>query len=401
MVYLFSYTVINLIVVGGVNIAYIVTVLHQSSDIIDFIQILFSIFKLFWNRLISPLMVRWIIRYLSIKTVEAQSTLFFLQFVVSMSNNIIVPCVLVMIISPNCFYRVFQRNSDVVSSFHYDDCELVNIYGKCIQHVKITSTTSYRPPFTYSYQCSADFITYYAPVFVFVCIISSFIIPLIQFFWIKWKFPKILQFSNLFYPSDELTAETLVHIDEVFELLVFEITFFGLIFTYGTIFPPLAVAYFITICSNTYNNQVIMGRFITNIVQLKAYAQLNLLDSNLKVQPMLSTLQKCGWFLLYTACCFYTLFLGDSVGFYKANWVLIVMPCFPLCIHIFANFYSWLHSMYIKKITNHHNSTDWIQISSPPIVSNPLVVELEIEVDRETSIIDLDASDRHGSSNTI
>jgi hypothetical protein len=57
--------------------------------------------------------------------------------------------------------------------------------------------------------------------------------------------------------------------------------------------------------------------------------------------------------------------------------------------------------MYFKKITNHHNSTDGIQISSPPIVSNPLVVELEIEVDRETSIIDLDASDRHGSSNTI
>ena len=148
-----------------------------------------------------------------------------------------------------------------------------------------------------------------------------------------------------------------------------------------------------------------MGRFITNIVQLKAYAQLNLLDSNLKVQPMLSTLQKCGWFLLYTACCFYTLFLfdilGDSVGFDKAYWELIVMPGFPLCIHIFANFYSWLHSIYFKKITNHHNSTDGIQISSPPIVSNPLVVELEIEVDRETSIIDLDASDRHGSSNTI
>lgn len=47
----FSYTVINLIVVGGVNIAYIVTVLHQSSDIIEF--------KLFWNSLISPLMVHF------------------------------------------------------------------------------------------------------------------------------------------------------------------------------------------------------------------------------------------------------------------------------------------------------------------------------------------------------
>jgi hypothetical protein len=149
-----------------------------------------------------------------------------------------------------------------------------------------------------------------------------------------------------------------------------------------------------------------MGRFITNIVQLKAYTQLNLLDSNLKVQPMLSTLQKCGWFLLYVSCGFYTLFLfdilGDSVGFYGSYWVLIVMPCFPLCMYIFANFYSWLHSIYSKEITkNHHNSADGIQISSPPIVSNPLVVELEIEVDRESSIVDLYASDKNGSSNTI
>ena len=200
----FSYTVINFMVVGGVNIAYIVAVIHKSSEIIEFIQILLSIFNLIWNSLISPWMVRWIISYLSIKTFEAQRILFFLQFIVSMSINIIVPCVLVMIISPNCFYRVFQRNSDVVSSFHYDDCALANIYGKCIQYVTITSTTSYSPPFNYSYQCSADFITYYSPVFVFVCIISTLITPLIQVLWIKWKLPKLLLFSNLFYPSDQL-----------------------------------------------------------------------------------------------------------------------------------------------------------------------------------------------------
>ncbi|KAJ1441068.1 hypothetical protein B484DRAFT_390920, partial [Ochromonadaceae sp. CCMP2298] len=39
---------------------------------------------------------------------------------------------------------------------------------------------SYTPPFEYSYQCSASFVTYYAPAFVFLCIITTFFAPLAQ-----------------------------------------------------------------------------------------------------------------------------------------------------------------------------------------------------------------------------
>jgi len=308
-----------------------------------------------------------------------------------------------MIISPNCFYHAFQQESDVVSSFQYDYCNVIDSYGECAASLTTTSTTSYRPPFTYSYQCSADFITYYAPVFVFVCILSTFFIPLIQVFSIKCKLPNILQFSNLFHPMDNLQVQSLVYIDEIFGSLVFLITFVGLILTYGAIFPPLAITFFITICSHTYSNQVIIGRFITNVVQLRAYAQLNMLDNNLKVQPLLSTIEKCGWVLLYVSCSFYTLILfdilGNVVGFYQAYWVLIVMPCIPVFIYVFVELYKWIHFLNSKKIDPRKDGDEIQLSSSQSLTLNPL--RNEIECNRLSSIVDLDVTDRHGTSINI
>jgi hypothetical protein len=124
----------------------------------------------------------------------------------------------------------------------------------------------------------------------------------------------------------------------------------------------------------------------------------------LKVQPMLSTLQKCGWFLLYTACCFYTLFLfdilGDSVGFYGAYWVLIVVPCIPLCIQVLIRCLACTMGSSIN-VYNRNQSTNNIQLSSlsphQDITSNPMFT-IESDIDRSIPILDIDASDRHGES---
>ena len=54
------YIMINLIIVSGVNIAYIYVALYQSNDILILVQISLSIFKLTWNNIISPKMIRLI-----------------------------------------------------------------------------------------------------------------------------------------------------------------------------------------------------------------------------------------------------------------------------------------------------------------------------------------------------
>jgi len=208
----------------------------------------------------------------------------------------------------------------------------------------------------------------------------------------------------------------LIYIDEIYELLVFELTFVGLILTFGTIFPPLAIAFFISICCRSYFYECILGRFIIDTAKLEFYSKLDILEDNFKVQPLQSTLKKCGWFLLYVSCGFYTLFLydilGDSVGFYKAYWVLIVMPCLPLITNFIYQLRKYIAKTASDKqsevsVNDDFNShtTATIQLTSTlSMVSNPLSISSEFI--RDSSMKDIDVSDRgfgslHFEANSI
>jgi hypothetical protein len=116
------YVTVNFMIVGGANVAYVLVELYESRSISLLSQILISIFKLIWNNMVSPAMVREMVRILCIKGIAQQSTWFFLQFVISIFNNIIIPCVVVIIISPNCFYNVFHQESDVTSTYSFTSC---------------------------------------------------------------------------------------------------------------------------------------------------------------------------------------------------------------------------------------------------------------------------------------
>ena len=403
------YVMINLIIVAGVNIGYVLVVLYQSRSITILTQILLSIFKWFWINYISPIMVQWMINYLKIDNVSQKNTLFFLQFVVSIFNTIIIPCLVVMVISPNCFYHAFRWESVVTSKYSFNSCVGVVIYPNstvCIQYETQYAEASYSPPFTYSYQCGSELISYYAPVFVLLCMLSTFIIPIIQIIWIKMKLPNILQFGHLFHPTTlDNAVKTIMNINEINDVFSCELVFIGLQITFGTIFPPLAVVLLMALSTETYCHQVLLGRFIRYVLYSNIHSRLDMLEDNLKVQPLLSTIQKCGWFLLYTACCFYTLFLfdilGDSVGFNGAYWILIVMPCLPLITYIMYELSKYVtkttsdkqNEVYVNEDDNNNNATADIQLTSTlSMVSNPLSNSSEFI--RDSSINDIDASDR-------
>jgi hypothetical protein len=120
----------------------------------------------------------------------------------------------------------------------------------------------------------------------------------------------------------------------------------------------------------------LLGRFISNlnVSSLNIHSRLDMLKDNLNVQPMLSTIEKCGWFFLYTACCFYTLFLfdilRDSVGFSGVYWVLIVMPCLLLMIHVIFVLIKHISKSTSEKQTevsvndDNNNTTATIQLTS-------------------------------------
>ena len=207
------------------------------------------------------------------------------------------------------------------------------------------------------------------------------------------KLPNIVKFGQLFNPTLDSEVKQLMNINEIYELLLSELIFIGSMITFGTIFPPLAVVLLMTISTKVYFHRVLLGRFISNVLPSNIHSRFDMLEDNLKVQPLLSTLQKCGWFLLYTACCFYTLFLfdilGDSVGFYRAYWVLIVMPCIPLSLHASSLLIEWI-------ITYRRKSTPTTPIHmDTQIQLSPLVRLDSAKLGRDSSIRDLSIEDRY------
>ena len=104
-----------------------------------------------------------------------------LLLAISLFNNIVVPCLVVMAIDTNCFYNLAIPCEDIESTYFYDECVTFR-YGSCINKVIAAGNSSFSPPFLYSYQCSASFLTSYAPSIVYVCIISGFIIPTVRYF---------------------------------------------------------------------------------------------------------------------------------------------------------------------------------------------------------------------------
>jgi len=121
-----------------------------------------------------------------------------------------------MVISPNCFYHVFQPESDVSSKYSFNSCDIINFNGTCIKYQTEYATTSYSPPFTYSYQCGSEFITYYVPVFVLLCMLSTFIIPIIQFIWIMMINQPNNFIMNFGQPTLDSTVKKIINVNDLF-----------------------------------------------------------------------------------------------------------------------------------------------------------------------------------------
>jgi len=182
-----GYVVFNLMIVAGVNAAYVLVILKSSSSAKVFAQIALSIFKLVWNDGVSPTTVRWILHYISLHGYDHKYSfkrMLFLQLFTALNVNIIIPYLAVMIISTNCFYYALNSRSTINSSFFYQSCqEFTN--EQCTTEVQVEAHTSYAPPFVYNYQCSAGIITSYASVYVYVSIFSTFFIPMVKLLLLK------------------------------------------------------------------------------------------------------------------------------------------------------------------------------------------------------------------------
>lgn len=355
---------VNLFVVVGVNVAYVVVVIYRSDKFLVIAQILLALFKLMWNGVGSTYLVRWTTRNFlrsdqeDAKRISSEAQFIMLQVFLALVNNIAVPCIVAAVVSPSCFSDLFAAAPTVSTPYSYQIC-LNLIHGECIKTETIQTTTTYKPSFNYSYQCSSSIITYYAPAFVTLCIITTFVTPVLQVLiqqlhknsqpgslWRKMLrrvLPRILRPLS----GDPEDVQNVLKYGatkpyfHVNRLLILLITYLGLLLTFGVVFPPLAAAFTVTLLAVVGYSKLKVGRFLCKAIELNRMEYVDMVEAECQRAGAVRVLRRSAWLLIAFSACFYTLFifdtLGDEYGFENAYWVIIMVPLLPVAMFVAFN----------------------------------------------------------------
>jgi hypothetical protein len=318
------YLIINFSVVGAVSFSFVATSIYTSAVY----QLGISAFKVGWNLCIAPYLSRWLAYELS----AARADWFTLELFVSIVNNIGIPLLAVVIVSPQCLYNLFG-------------VELT--YAMGMGH--IFGEIDYDQPFYYNYQCSYIYMDFYAAAFVYASLMASFGMPLLEQLLLQLH-GRCTRGTVLFRCVDAVLPRILKPVEtdperipdrsvlrpffDTTQFLVAQLTSVALILTMGVVFPPLAVPVAATMVLSALYQGLKVGRLLTNASQEKQHKYLEIIEQECANVATPTTMRRAFWMLLWFGCWFYTLFLfdtlGDAVGFYAAYWVLIVVPLLPL-----------------------------------------------------------------------
>lgn len=191
-------SVLNLMMMIGVNSAYIYVFLNYNATVVTVMQILMAVFKTFWNdvaiwQLVSYLQTnnnshiqidadsaaaRW--NMLALYQFSREDVIFVM--LITMVNNTLVPAAVIAFISSSCFYNAIVAAQPVTSKYGIFGCAIYVIIEfldrpYCLHTHPVYVETKYYPPFQYSYQCASTFYTNYIPVYVFMFIGVGLLLP--------------------------------------------------------------------------------------------------------------------------------------------------------------------------------------------------------------------------------
>lgn len=319
------------------------------------------------------------------------------QVIINVVNYIVIPCLVVAVVSPNCFYYALVAAPPVLSTAVSAQCAVFSSTLQCLQYSYTFVPTSYHPPFTYNYQCSASIITYYAPTFVNMCIVSTFVTPLLQYGcawlyvkstgspnwhrWVGYMLPRILKpNASTIGISDRGYLNSNGLVTSLWSTLT-------LIMTFGIMFPPLCVALVINIVAAVYLFRVNVCRLVNSTAEIEKQHVVEILLKEGNRDGLMQLFKFSVWVLVTVSCWFYTLFLfdtlGDAVGFERAYWVLIVLPAMPILFYfVYVLVCKYVH---INTCQDHHigpsKSEEGVELHSISVVHNALLISSENDTD--------------------
>jgi hypothetical protein len=340
------YIFINIVVVVGINVSFIYVAIYQSSSVLVLAQLLLSLFKLFWNGFAAPKVL-----LLSIGLISADKNLSaipgkygMVQISAALLNNVVIPCLVVACVSPSCFYNVFASAPELNSIYFTFFCSYRNDDQECEEYTVENGETVYYPPFNYNYQCSSAIITYYAAPFVYMCLMSTVLVPLLELavVYLHKHATANTRWYNLLHTLLPATwkAPSAGTAQKIVDKLHI---YLGLLLTFGAVFPPLAVALAYTFLFSVLFTRLKLGRFLHISAEHHDTATfLRFIETELAEVGNNIVMHQSMWMLITLSCWFYTLFLfdalGDAVGFQKSYWVLIVVPVLPLLMYVLYSY---------------------------------------------------------------
>ena len=359
----FTFALTNIMIVSGVNIAFVYVVLYGSSQALTITQIALSLFKTGWNVVASPYLIRKLDKYFIPKTTGCSKHYFVVQLLVALFNNIAIPCLVVAAIDPNCFSQILQPPDAQTVHYLLPVCVVKSLNAPCTPSYQV-SALQFTPPFTYSYQCSASFITSYSPAFIYMSISTIFFTPLMQYTLLQLYhrsssestvhrvvsslLPAILKKQHLTEFQGE-TSRLWTRVVGAVEVLVNLLTQLGILLTFGVIFPPIALSMAVSIVV-VYMTKYKVQRFVNVVVENDVLEWLDVINTECAGVGTNEQMLLAVKILICYCCAFYTLFLfdtlGDTEGFLASVWVLIIVPLSPYAVYIVISIYT----MYIIKL---------------------------------------------------
>jgi Leucine-rich repeat (LRR) protein len=336
-----AYVLSNLIIVGGINLAFVAIVQYGETSF----QIVLSLFKVTWNAVCLPYMSRRLVYRLS----ALRSGFFTLELFVSLMNNVLLPLGAVAILSPQCFSGSLVDNTGLAK--FEQGC---TASSNCTSPFYMNGTTTYTEynvdsalssyPFHYSFQCSYSYMDFYAAAFIYMSMFATFGIPALQLvlLWLhrtllwcaplRWVLPRIFK-PPVATGQRDFKRDVLLPYFDATQFLVTQLTYLALMLSLGVIAPSLAACLAVTMLATTTFMALKVGRFITLAAEAKLPGLLEVLRQECSDVVSPAIMMRAFWMVLIFSAVFVSFFLfdilGDSVGAVGAVWVFLALPALP------------------------------------------------------------------------
>jgi hypothetical protein len=356
---------INCLIVIGVNVLYLLATTKFNKTIVTLCAVSLGLFSSCWNVVILTTF-EGLERILIKKSIttdalqRCQHRHVITQSIIGLFNNILIPLLSTAAISSTCYYYFFQSAIPIVATFQYTECvirtsivyacfvvksitvcpDVVGSIYQCFDEIPVAKTTTFFPPFRYSYQCSSTFIASYAAVYVYSYMMAALLSPLITYFLSKLRQSLSSQSSSsqLVLVLNYLLPPYLLPINEDFKLgtkLLYRDYFVttaiidtAVLITFGAIFPPLSLIICSAIVIRVLCILYPLGSLLSQAEEksLSQYSQQLLQDCD----DIPEIFGKLLWLILPFAALIFSLFILDTYGD-VVSWQRALIPTLAMC----------------------------------------------------------------------